>query len=160
MTSSPLGSATTAAGRTLSVVADLRLETAGQRIQVVGDGQSLVLHTDHPLALLAAVNGTSLPSRNGVTGARHSVRRAADSLSRAGLRVDVRGPAGVLISLGNGAGSRSGRLLTGSRAVTFGPLREVAAGLTSGLPLGRITAASCTVLAISVAVFARSRRRR
>ncbi len=160
MTSPPAGSATTTVGHVLSVVADLRLETAGQRIQLIGDGQSLVLHTDHPLALLSAVNRTSLPSAISLGRGRRSVAQAADTLSRAGLRVDVRGPAGMLVSMGAGAGSRSGRLLTGSPAVTVGSAREVASSLANGLTLGRISVASCTALAVAVTVFALRRRRR
>ncbi len=160
MTPSPAGSATTAAGQSLSVVADLRLETAGQRIQLVGDGRSLVLHTDHPFALFAAINRTALPSAIGPSISRRGLGRAADTLHRAGLRVDVRGPGGVLVSLGRGAGSRWGRLLTGSRAVALGPARELAGSLGTGLPLGWITAASVTAVAVAVAVAARALRRR
>jgi hypothetical protein len=160
MTSAPAVSATTAAGHSLSVVADLRLETAGQRIQLVGDGQSLVLHTDHPLALLGAARRAALPSTIGPAPGRREVGRAADALRSAGLRIDLRGPAGVLISLGNGAGSASGRLLTGSRAVSFGPPGDVLTALARGLPVGRITAASVTVLAIIVTVSGLRHRRR
>jgi len=159
MTPAAARSATTAARPALSVVADLRLEAAGQRIQLVGDGQSLVLHTDHPRALLAAVRRSSLPVATGVAARRRSLGLAADALNSAGLRVDVRGPAGVLVSLGAGAGSRSGRLLTGSRAVTIGPAGEVAAGLTSGFPLGRITAAALAAATIAAAAYALRRRR-
>jgi len=160
MTSSATGSATTTAGQPLSVVADLRLETEGQRVQLVGDGQSLILHTDHPLALLAAVRHTSWPTAVSPMSGRASVARAADTLHRSGLRVDVRGPGGVLVSLGDGAGSRFGRVVTGSRAVAFGSVREVAGSLRSGLPLGRIIAASCAAVAVVVAVLALRRRRR
>ena len=75
MTSSSAGSATTTAGQPLSVVADLRLETEGQRIQLVGDGQSLVLHTDHPLALFAAVNAR--PCRSAVSASQRPSRPCA-----------------------------------------------------------------------------------
>jgi hypothetical protein len=160
MTSSAAGSATTTAGQPLSVVADLRLETAGQRVQLVGDGQSLILHTDHPLALLAAVRHTSWPTAVSPMSGRASVARAADTLHRAGLRVDVRGPGGVLVSLGNVAGSRLGRVLTGSRAVAFGSVHEVSASLSTGIPLVRVSAATCTAVAVAVAVFALRRRRR
>jgi hypothetical protein len=160
MTNSTAGSTTTDARQTLSVVADLRLETAGQRVQLVGDGQSLVLHIDHPRALLAAVNRSSPPSAAGVAARRRSIGRVADTLDRAGLRLDVRGPAGVLLRLGEGVGSRSGRLLTGSRAVTIGPAREVAAGLTSGLPTHRIAAAAFAAAVIAVAAYILRRHRR
>ena len=160
MTASAAGSATTTAGQPLSVVADLRLETEGQRIQLVGDGQSLVLHTDHPFALFTAINRTSWPSTIGPSSGRRGVARAADTLHRVGLRVDVRGPSGVLVSLGDGAGSRWGRLLTGSHAVALGPVREIAGSLGTGLPLGRITAASLTAVAVAVAARAVRRRRR
>jgi len=160
MTPSLAGSATTAAGHSLSVVADLRLETAGQRIQLVGDGQSLVLHTDNPIALFAAINRTAWPSAVGQSRGRRGIARAADTLHRAGLRVDVRGPCGVLVSVGHGAGSFWGRLLTGSRAVALGPVREVAASLGTGLPLRRITAASIASAGVAVAVFAVMRTRK
>jgi hypothetical protein len=160
MTSSATGSATTTAGQPLSVVADLRLETAGQRVQLVGDGQSLIMHTDHPLALFTALRGTAWPTAASHRSGRAGVARAADTLHRAGLRVDVRGPGGVLVSLGHGVGSRLGRVLTGSRAVAFGSVREVAASLSSGLPLGRIIATSCAAVSVAVAVLVVRRRRR
>ena len=160
MTSSAPGSATTTAGQPLSVVADLRLETEGQRVQLVGDGQSLIVHTDHPLALLTAVRRTAWPSAISPRSGRAGVARAADTLHRAGLRVDVRGPGGVLVSVGHGTGSFWGRLLTGSRAVALGPVREVAASLGTGLPLRRITAASIVSAGVAVAVFAVRRAKR
>ena len=159
MTPSLAGSATTAAGQPLSVVADLRLETAGQRIQLVGDGQSLVLHTDNPIALFAAINRTAWPSAVGPSSGRRGIARAADTLHRAGLRVDVRGPGGVLVSLGHGAGSRLGRVLTGSRAVAFGSVREVAGSLRTGLPLGRIVAASGAAILVATVLALRRRPR-
>jgi hypothetical protein len=159
MTSSASGSATTIAGHPLSVVADLRLETEGQRVQLVGDGQSLIVHTDHPLALLTAVRRTAWPSAISPRSGRAGVARAADTLHRAGLRVDVRGPGGVLVSLGHGAGSRLGRVLTGSRAVAFGSVREVAGSLRTGLPLGRIVAASCAAVSIAAVLALRRRPR-
>ena len=84
----------------------------------------------------------------------------ADTLHRAGLRVDVRGPGGVLVSLGHGAESFWGRLLTGSRAVALGPVREVAASLGTGLPLRRATVASIASAGVAVAVFAVRRAKR
>jgi hypothetical protein len=160
MTPALAGSVTTDPGQSLSVVADLRLETAGQRIQLVGDGQSLVLHTDHPFALFAAINRTARPSAIGPSSGRRGLGRAADALHRAGLRVDVRGPGGVLVSLGHGAGSRWGRLLTGSRAVAVGPAREVAASLGAGLPLRRITTATITAAGVVVAALVVGRARK
>ena len=154
MRSSSAGSVTTAAGQPLSVVADLRLETEGQRIQLVGDGQSLVLHTDRPFALFAAINGAALTSAVNASSGRRGLARAADALHGAGLRVDVRGPSGVLISLGHGAGSRWGRLLTGSRAVALGPMRELAASLGTALPRRRIAAASLATVGVALGVFA------
>jgi hypothetical protein len=63
----------------------------------------------------------------------------------------------MLVSLGQGAGSPSGRLLTGSRSVTFGPVRDVAAGLTKGLPLGRIIVVSLATVAVAVVALRRLR---
>jgi hypothetical protein len=160
MTSSAAGSATTTAGQPLSVVADLRLESAGQRVQLVGDGQSLILHTDHPLALLTALRRTAWPTAVNPRSGRAGVAEAADTLHRAGLRVDVRGPGGVLVSLGHGAGSRFGRVLTGSGAVAFGSVREVAGSLRTGLPRVRIIAASGAAVSVAVALLALRRRRR
>jgi hypothetical protein len=121
---------------------------------LVGDGQSLVLHTDHPFALFAAMNRTSWPSAIGPSSGRRGVARAADTLHRAGLRVDVRGPGGVLVSMGHGAGSRWGRPLTGSRAVALGPMRELAASLGTGMPLRRIAATSIAAVGVAAGVFA------
>jgi hypothetical protein len=156
--SKPAWSTTTVAEHPASVFADFRLETGGHRIQLVGDGQSLVLHTDNPLALLAAMNQVSLAAGVRVRGGRRALGRVAGTLTGAGLRVDVRGPGVLLVSLGDGAGSRVGRLLTGSPSVGFGSARDVVALLSSRLRWSRVAVAAFAGAAAGVAAW-RYRRR-
>ena len=111
----------------VSVFADLRLDTDGHRVHLVGDGHSLVLHSSDPRQLLSGLRQLSLPSEISGLRGRTAVGQAATALRDAGLRVDVRGPEGVLLQLGRGAGSRVGRWVTGSSAVTFGSLRDLRA---------------------------------
>ena len=143
---------------TPSVFADLRIVSDDHRLHLVGDGRSLVLHSSDPRKLAAALRGVPLPAGIGGSG-RRAVGRAATTLRDNGLRVEVRGPEGVLLELGGGRGSRLGQLVTGSPAVRFGGPRELAA--TAGVPLRAIRmAAIAAVVTTAIAVGAKLLRRR
>ena len=79
------------------VFADLRMEVDGQRVHLVGDGRSLVLHVAEPLHMVSVVRRTSLPAAAAGSSALRGLGRAADALRTAELRIDVRGPEGVLL---------------------------------------------------------------
>jgi hypothetical protein len=81
----------------------------------------------------------------------------ADQLREAGLRVEVVGPSGTVATLGTGASSTIGRLVTGSRAVQPGDTRAVAA-----LVLGRVKRSrrGLVVAAVVTAVVAAALLRR
>jgi hypothetical protein len=129
------------AARSLSVFADLRMETAGQRVHLVGDGTSLVVHTSDPLRLWSAVTSSALPSGVGRVNGPRAAGRAADALQQAGLRVDITGPRGVLVALGNGAGTPAGRLLTGSDSLGFGTVGAIGTTVASRIPRWAVVSA-------------------
>jgi len=152
----PSGEANTAAAHPLSVFADLRLETDGHSVQLVGDGQSLVVHTSDPRLLFRDVRKIALPAAvSGRTG-RTALGRAATALRDAGLRVDVRGPDGVLVRLGDGTQSRFGRIVTGSSAVQFVTAMDL--GTAAQVPVRRIAVLVVTGTLV-VAALLRLRRR-
>jgi hypothetical protein len=160
MTPSPPEPGSTRAARTTEVFADLRMETGGHRAHLVGDGSSLVLHLDQPLAMAASLRRVSLPEAAGVAQQSRGLGRMATVLDTAGFTVDVRGPDGdLLVRLGRGQGSRLGRLLTGSRAVRFGSARELTGTLTDALPTGRILVGACAVVIATAAAIAVRRAR-
>lgn len=143
---------------TLSVSADLRLDVDGSKAHLVGDGQSLVLHSTDPLRLWSAVNKASLPAGISRVDGPRAVGRAADALLDSGLSVDVTGPHGVLVRLGQGADSRVGGFVTGSRGVEFGSARALGATIRAEIPAGRIAIAGTAVAALAV-LYALLRRR-
>jgi hypothetical protein len=142
----------------VAVFADLHIVTDEHRLHLVGDGRSLVLHSSDPRRLAAALRGLPLPAGPVVSG-RRAVGRAANTLRDNGMQVAVRGPDGALLHLGDGHGSRLGRLLTGSPAVSFGTPRELAAA--AGIPVRAITLAAIAGGGVAAAVLAgRAWRRR
>jgi len=151
----PAGEANTAMLQPFSVFADLRLETDGHRVHLVGDGQSLVVHTSDPRRLLHDVRRMSLPATvTGLVG-RTALGRTADGLREVGIRVDVRGPDGVLVRLGAGPESRLGQVVTGSSAVEFGKIRDLSAA--AGIPAKRIGALVVAGIWVGVALLLRRR---
>ena len=150
----PVGKANTATAQPFSVFADLRLETDGHRVHLVGDGRSLVVHTSDPRKLLRDVRHMSLPAQVAGLAGRTALGRAADGLRDVGIRVDVRGPGGVLVRLGDGPESRLGRAVTGSDAVQFGKARDLAAA--ASLPVKR---AALVIAGISIGAVLLWRRR-
>jgi len=145
------------AARSLSVLADLRMESDGQRVHVVGDGTSLVVHSSDPLRLWSALTSSALPSGVGRVNGPRAAGRAADALRDAGLRVDLTGPNGVLVALGNGAGTAAGRALTGSNSVGFGSLRAVLSTVPAVTPTVKIAAGLAAAAALAAFVLRRTR---
>lgn len=141
-----------------SVLADLRIDTDGQRMHLVGDGRSIVLHSSHPRRLASALRRLPLPAELRPVGGRLALGRAADTLRDNGLQLAVHGPDGVLVRLGVGADSRFGRLLTGSRAVAFGSPRDLSVAV--GIPVRALSLAAITGLAITGSVLLTKRLRR
>jgi len=133
----------------LSVSADLRLDIDGSKAHLVGDGQSLILHSNDPLRLWSALNQASLPAGVSRADGPRAIGRAADALLDNGLSVDVTGPHGVLVRLGQGADSRAGRLITGSRGVEFGSARALGATVRAAGPTRRIVLAGAVVAAVA-----------
>lgn len=140
--------------------ADLRLEAEGQRVQVVGDGDSLIVHTSDPLRLWSSLTSSALPSAVGRVSGPRAAGRAADALRDVGLRVDLTGPSGVLVSLGAGAGSTAGRLLTGSDSLGFGSVRAIRTTVTARIPVRRAIAVAVPVLIVGATVLRRLTRSR
>lgn len=102
----------------LDVDADLRLhftDAAGKSTtaRVTGSGQQLRIDVEDPDVMLAAVDPAD-------------VGRVADLMAANGITARVVGPRGVAATIGAGASSRLGRIVTGSSAVSPVP---VAAGL-------------------------------
>jgi len=157
--STPSGPAAVTTTGPLAVFADVRVDIEGHRAHLVGDGQSLILHTDQPLHLWSALAHAPLPAGVGRVNGPRALGRAADALRAAGLTVDVTGPDGVLVRLG-GAGTSAGRLLTGSSAVGLGSTRVVTSTLNARVPVGRISLAAALVAAMALAVAVIVRRRR
>ena len=156
----PARTASTAAPGALSVFADLRVETDGHKAHLVGDGQSLVLHSSHPMKLWSALGQVSLPTGIRPASGRRAVGHAAAALQEYGLSVDVRGPQRMIIRLGDGAGSRVGRLVTGSGSVELGSVRELTTALGGHVPLRAIAAAAVAALVIGVGLVGLGRRLR
>jgi hypothetical protein len=147
----------------VAVLADLRIETDGQRAHLVGDGTALVLHTDSPLQQFwSTINRAALPSGVGRVSGPRALGRAADVLTQAGITIDVTGPGGMIVRLGEGAGSVLGRVTTGSPAVQFGSVPVLASTLSAQVPVRRygLAAAGALVLAALFALFVVLRRRR
>jgi len=145
------------AARSLSVFADLRMESDGQRVHVVGDGSGLIVHSSDPLRLWSAMTSSALPSGVGRVNGPRAAGRAANALRDAGLRVDLTGPDGVLVALGSNAGTPAGRVLTGSNSVGFGSLRAVLSTVPAVIPTLKIAAAVVASAALGVLVWRRTR---
>ena len=101
----------------LSVDADLDIDVDGHSARLEGDGQRLVLRSDHPELLWSSLLNASLPDQVGNVSGPRSIGRAASQLADVGVHLDVEGPHGTVVSIGDGENSRIGRLVTGSAAV-------------------------------------------
>lgn len=78
------------------------------------------------------------------------VGRAADLLAAGGITVRVIGPDGLAATIGAGASSRVGKLVTGSSAV--GPMPLAAVRIALRTPTARTIAAGAAVVIIAVAL--------
>lgn len=146
-------------GDRLHVQADLSLDIDGVTARLTGDGGLLTLRTSHPERVWASALGASLPM--GGADDPRSVGRIADALADAGLRVDVVGPQGVVVSLGAGVDSRAGRIAAGSAAVGPGSPKAVALTLWRRTARPALTVLGAGALALlGAATWARRRRRR
>ncbi len=142
----------------VSVFADLRIDNDGRRAHLVGDGQTLVLHTDSPMAFWSTINRAALPAGVGRVNGPRALGRAAGLLSETGITLDVTGPDGMIVRLGEGASSRLGQLTTGSAAVQFGSTRVLASTLSAQVPVRRYGLAAAVALVVGVVLAARRRR--
>ncbi len=156
------GSASSPAGQraALAVHADLRIDSDGQRAHLVGDGRSLVLHTDSPLRFWSTINHAALPSGVGRVNGPRALGQAAGLLADAGITVDVTGPDGLLVRLGSGAESTLGRITTGSTAVVFGSARTLWSTLSAQVPLRRYGGATAVAGVAAGLIWLLLRRRR
>ncbi|MBO1753886.1 hypothetical protein [Allobranchiibius sp. CTAmp26] len=101
----------------LSVTADLDVEIDGVFSHLAGDGRRLVLHSEHPQSTWSALTQASLPDSIGDVRGPRAIGRVARAMADAGVHLDVEGPRGVVVSLGDGERSVIGRVVTGSTAV-------------------------------------------
>jgi hypothetical protein len=104
----------------LEVQADLTVDIDGVPGTLTGSGGRLVLETADPRALWSAVTRASLPVGVGRVDAARALGRLADGMRDAGVRLEVRGPRGPLVALGDGVRSVTGRVTTGSSALRPG----------------------------------------
>ncbi len=158
MTSSQQKSANTAAAG-LSVFADLRMETDGQKVHLVGDGRSLVLHASHPRELLWAARTTPRPVEVSAVNGRRALATFAAGLRQLGIGLDVRGPDGLLLQVGADAHpGAAGRFVTGSPDVALGRPGDLLTAAVVGLPVRRAAAALLGVAATAAVLVLRRRR--
>lgn len=101
----------------LSVTADLDIEVDGLFAHLAGDGRRLVLHSDRPQTMWSALTQASLPDSVGDVSGPRAIGRVARAMADAGIHLDVEGPRGVVVSLGEGERSVIGRVVAGSTAV-------------------------------------------
>lgn len=144
----------------LHVVADLSVEVDGVPATLTGDGRRLVLETADPGVLWSAVARAQLPAGVGRVDAARALGRLADGLRDAGVRLEVRGPRGELVALGDGVRSAAGRVTTGSSALRPGGPRAIGPLVLTDLqrrPAARVLALAA--LTGVVAAVLRARRR-
>ena len=101
----------------LSVTADLDIEVDGHSARLRGDGRQVVLRSDHPQLMWESLTRASLPDSVGAVSGPRAIGRVARGMAQAGIHLDVEGPRGVIVSLGDGERSLIGRVVTGSSAV-------------------------------------------
>jgi hypothetical protein len=138
-----------AAGPWLEVEADLRLRVTTERgdstsAHLTGHGRELRVDVERPEVLLAAVD-------------RRDVGQVADLLAASGVTVRVVGPDGPAATVGAGASSRLGRVVTGSRNVAPDPRAATALALST--PAARRTLAVLVPAVLAVLAVVLRRRR-
>ena len=105
---------------TLRVEADLDIQVAGTSAHLGGHGDRLTLTCADPDQLWAAVSVAAAAAPMGSDSGPRAVGRLADELTAAGLGLEVVGPHGTMVRLGQGVHSLLGRAATGSYAVRPG----------------------------------------
>lgn len=143
----------------LHVTSDLSIEIDGTSAHLSSDGTRLVLSSTRPEKIWAAAVGAALPVGVGQTSGPRAVGRLADELAAVGLSLEVTGPAGRVVRLGDGVQSRVGRATTGSAAV--GPGRPGALAVVLWHGQRRLVGGVAALLAggVVAAIWARARRR-
>lgn len=101
----------------LLVTADIDIDVDGFSARLEGDGRHLVLRSDHPHRVWSSLARASLPDSVGNVSGLRAAGRAARAMADVGIHLDVQGPGGAVVSLGDGESSMIGRLVTGSSAV-------------------------------------------
>lgn len=110
----------------LDVTADLSIDldgvtgVTGVTAHLTGSGSRLVLTSAQPERLLDAALASALPAGVGQISGPRAVGRVADLLRDAGVQLQVRGPQGTVATIGDDVRSPTGRVLTGSDAVSVG----------------------------------------
>jgi hypothetical protein len=105
------------------------------------------------------VSRAALPAGVGRVGGPRALGRLASGLRDAGVRLEVRGPRGVLVALGDGVRSAAGRVTTGSAALRPGGPRALGPLVLSDLR-GRPAVLVPALAALAGAVALAVRRRR
>jgi hypothetical protein len=141
----------------LHVTADLRLDLDGVPATLTGDGDRLVLETGDPRALWSTITKAGLPAGVGRVSAARAVGRLASGLRDAGVSVEIRGPRGPLVSLGDGVRSVAGRVTTGSDALRPGGPGALGPLVLSSLRRPAVLVGALAALAGAVAVAVRRR---
>ena len=111
----------------LDVTADLSIDVDGVAAQLTGRRSRLVLTSAQPERVFDAAVSSMLPVGVGSISGPRAVGRVADLLREAGVRLEVRGPQGLVAAIGADVHSPTGRLLTGSDAVSAGRPEALAA---------------------------------
>ena len=140
----------------LRVEADLAIEVDGKSATLSGNGNTLVLTSAYPEAVWAAAVGAALPAGVGGASGPRAIGLVADQLAAAGLTLEVTGPRGRVVRLGDGVHSTLGQIATGSSAVAAGRPGAVAVVLWRG---HRRLVASAGLGALAVAFWVRAIRR-
>lgn len=109
----------------VSVAADLDIEMDGVFARLEGDGQRLVLRSEQPQLMWSSLIQASIPDSVGSVSGLRAAGRAARAMSDIGIHLDVEGPRGAVVSIGDGEHSMIGRLVTGSSAVRPGSIRSL-----------------------------------
>ena len=144
----------------LDVVADLTVDIDGVPGTLTGSGGRLVLETADPRALWSAVTRASLPAGVGRVDAARALGRLADGMREAGVRLEVRGPRGPLVALGDGVRSVTGRMTTGSSALRPGGAGALGPLVLADLRRRPAVRAAAVALLAAVALAAGRRRTR
>ena len=143
----------------LDVTADLSIDVDGVSATLTGAGSRLLLTSSHPERILDAALASMLPVGVGEISGPRAVGRVADLLREAGVRLEVRGPQGTVAEIGDDVRSGTGRVLTGSDAVSVGRPAALAALAWRGRRR-QVLLGTGGAVALAVALALRAVRRR